>query len=176
MGKIDDLHTLMRLLKEFDLPVSPILEYAIKEKMEECAEGNTQEIPISSVPAPIDGEPRVNSRKSVPEAARKNRKRTILRVTRTDGSVIEDSKATVTLGVTIKEIGVEKVRALNLSLDGMNLILVGENILYPSQQYDLGEGYYLNTHSSTERKKYHHEKIFNALQPGWKVEIVSSQW
>lgn len=32
MGRIDDLHTLMRLLKEFDLPVSPILEYAIKEK------------------------------------------------------------------------------------------------------------------------------------------------
>lgn len=34
MGKIDDLHTLMRLLKEFDLPVSPIVEYAIKEKLE----------------------------------------------------------------------------------------------------------------------------------------------
>lgn len=32
MSKLDDLHTLVRLLKEFEFPVSPILEYAIKEK------------------------------------------------------------------------------------------------------------------------------------------------
>ena len=31
MNKLDDLHTLKRLLMEFELPVSPILEYAIKE-------------------------------------------------------------------------------------------------------------------------------------------------
>lgn len=38
MSKLDDLHTLQRLLKEFEFPVSPILEYAIKEKEEElCA-------------------------------------------------------------------------------------------------------------------------------------------
>lgn len=35
MSKLDDLHTLQRLLKEFEFPVSPILEYAIKEKEEE---------------------------------------------------------------------------------------------------------------------------------------------
>lgn len=41
MSKLDDLHTLQRLLKEFEFPVSPILEYAIKEKEEElCAENN----------------------------------------------------------------------------------------------------------------------------------------
>lgn len=39
MSKLDDLHTLIRLLKEFEFPVSPILSYAIKEKEEElCAE------------------------------------------------------------------------------------------------------------------------------------------
>ena len=32
MSKLDDLHTLVRLLNEFELPVSPILEYAIKER------------------------------------------------------------------------------------------------------------------------------------------------
>ena len=32
MNKLDDLYTLARLLKEFEFPVSPILEYAIKEK------------------------------------------------------------------------------------------------------------------------------------------------
>lgn len=35
MNTIEDLHTLVRLLAEFELPVSPILEYAIKNKEEE---------------------------------------------------------------------------------------------------------------------------------------------
>ena len=35
MSKLDDLHTLAGLLKDFNLPVSPILDYAIKEKEEE---------------------------------------------------------------------------------------------------------------------------------------------
>ena len=37
MSKLNDLHILVRLLKEFELPVSPILEYAIKEKEEELS-------------------------------------------------------------------------------------------------------------------------------------------
>lgn len=38
MSKLDDLYTLVRLLKDFEFPVSPILEYAIKAKEEElCA-------------------------------------------------------------------------------------------------------------------------------------------
>jgi hypothetical protein len=35
MAKLEDLHMLIRLLKEFEFPVSPILEYAIKAKEEE---------------------------------------------------------------------------------------------------------------------------------------------
>ncbi len=35
MGKLEDLHMLVRLLKEFEFPVSPILEYAIKAKEDE---------------------------------------------------------------------------------------------------------------------------------------------
>lgn len=41
MSKLEDLHTLVRLLKEFEFPVSPILEYAIKEKEDElCADSS----------------------------------------------------------------------------------------------------------------------------------------
>lgn len=36
MSKLNDLHTLVRLLKEFELPLSPILEYAIQERLELC--------------------------------------------------------------------------------------------------------------------------------------------
>lgn len=43
MSKLDDLHTLVRLLDEFKFPVSPILEYAIKEKEEElCSSDSTE--------------------------------------------------------------------------------------------------------------------------------------
>lgn len=39
MGKLEDLRTLVRLLKEFELPMSPILEYAIREKEESLLSG-----------------------------------------------------------------------------------------------------------------------------------------
>lgn len=41
MSKLDDLQTLVRLLKEFEFPVSPILEYAIKEKEDELYAKNS---------------------------------------------------------------------------------------------------------------------------------------
>lgn len=37
MSRIDDLHTLVRLFKEFELPVSPILEYAINENIKQLS-------------------------------------------------------------------------------------------------------------------------------------------
>jgi hypothetical protein len=185
-------------MRKYDLPVSPILEFAIRSKMDDSS-GDDLIIPevssmksdtdlvqsseIASMERPfqhsnvmLEDETEMDYRTRVSDTTRKNRKKTILRVTRPDGSVIEDNKATVTLAITIQEIGVERVMNLNLSLDGMNLILIGENTLYPSQQYYLGDGYYLNTHSSTDRKKYHLEKMFKALGLDWKVEIVSSEW
>lgn len=198
MTRNEELTLLLEIMRKYDLPVSPILEFAIRSKMDDSS-GDDLIIPevssmksdtdlvqsseIASMERPfqhsnvmLEEETEMDYRTRVSDTTRKNRKKTILRVTRPDGSMIEDSKATVTLAMTIQEIGVERVRSLNLSLDGMNLILIGENTLYPSQQYYLGDGYYLNTHSSTDRKKYHLEKMFKALGLDWKVEIVSSEW
>lgn len=197
MTKNEELTLLLEIMRKYDLPVSPILEFAIKSKMDDSPDDvvvpkvcsidsdtdlvQSSEIPHIEMPLQhsttiLDEKAETDYRTRVSDTTRKNRKKTILRVTRPDGSTIEDSKATVTLAKTIQEIGVERVRSLNLSLDGMNLILIGENTLYPSQQYYLGDGYYLNTHSSTDRKKYHLEKMFKALGLEWKVEIVSSEW
>ena len=196
MPRNEELNLLLEIRRKYDLPVSTILEFAIRSKMDDSS-GDDLIIPevssmksdtdlvqsseIASMERPfqhsnvmLEDETEMDYRTRVSDTTRKNRKKTILRVTRPDGSMIEDSKATVTLAMTIQEIGVERVRSLNLSLDGMNLILIGENTLYPSQQYYLGGGYYLNTHSSTDRKKYHLEKMFKALGLDWKVEIVSS--
>jgi ribosomal protein L24 len=198
MTRNEELTLLLEIMRKYDLPVSPILEFAIRSKMDDSSgddliipevssmESDTglgQSSEISHIEKPfqysnvmLEEKTETDYRTRVSDTTRKNRKKTILRVTRPDGSIIEDSKATVTLAMTILEIGVERVRSLNLSLDGMNLILIGENTLYPSQQYYLGDGYYLNTHSSTDRKKYHLEKMFKALGLDWKVEIVSSEW
>ena len=194
----EELTLLLEIMRKYDLPVSPILEFAIRSKMDDSSGddliiqevssmesdtglGQSSEIfhiekPFQYSNVMLEEKTETDYRTRVSDTTRKNRKKTILRVTRPDGSIIEDSKATVTLAMTILEIGVERVRSLNLSLDGMNLILIGENTLYPSQQYYLGDGYYLNTHSSTDRKKYHLEKMFKALRLDWKVEIVSSEW
>jgi ribosomal protein L24 len=198
MTRNEELTLLLEIMRKYDLPVSPILEFAIRSKMDDSSgddliipevssmesdTGLVQSSEISHIEKPfqysnvmLEEKTETDYRTRVSDTTRKNRKKTILRVTRPDGSMIEDSKATVTLAITIQEIGVERVRNLNLSLDGMNLILIGENTLYPSQQYYLGDGYYLNTHSSTDRKKYHLEKMFKALGLDWKVEIVSSEW
>lgn len=198
MTKNEELNLLLEIMRKYDLPVSPILEFAIRSKMDDSSsddviipevssmrsdidsvqvsEISTIEMPIQHSNVMLVEKTETDYRTRMSDTTRKNRKKTILRVTRPDGSIIEDSKATVTLAMTIQEIGVERVRSLNLSLDGMNLILIGENTLYPSQQYYLGDGYYLNTHSSTDRKKYHLEKMFKALGLEWKVEIVSSEW
>lgn len=198
MTKNEELNLLLEIMRKYDLPVSPILEFAIRSKMDDSSSDDVIIPEVSSMRSDIDSvqaseistiempfqhsnvmlveKAETDYRTRMSDTTRKNRKKTILRVTRPDGSIIEDSKATVTLAMTIQEIGVERVRSLNLSLDGMNLILIGENTLYPSQQYYLGDGYYLNTHSSTDRKKYHLEKMFKALGLEWKVEIVSSEW
>lgn len=198
MTRNEELTLLLEIMRKYDLPVSPILEFAIRSKMDDSSGddliipevssmesdiGLVQSSEISHIEKPfqysnvmLEEKTETDYRTRVSDTTRKNRKKTILRVTRPDGSMIQDSKATVTLAITIQEIGVERVWNLNLSLDGMNLILIGENTLYPSQQYYLGDGYYLNTHSSTDRKKYHLEKMFKALGLDWKVEIVSSEW
>ena len=51
MSKLEDLHTLQRLLKEFEFPVSPILEYAIKEKIDQLSSDDDSQInmPIMDV-------------------------------------------------------------------------------------------------------------------------------
>ena len=47
MTKLDNLHTFVRLLNECEFPVSPILEYAIKEKIEQFSLDNVSPYSIN---------------------------------------------------------------------------------------------------------------------------------
>lgn len=166
MGRIDDLNMLVRLLKEFDLPVSPILEYAIKEKMGEMVEqreGDRYDVysvePESTLP-----------RKNPP---------TTLRVEFPDGTTIAELKAADSLMQTISKIGPEIIESLCSTdpiLRPCNVNLVSKiktsDERYLSRQHNLDNGYYLFTKSSTVVKKQQIDYISKALSLDLRVEII----
>lgn len=171
MSKLDDLHTLQRLLKEFEFPVSPILEYAIKEKIDQLSSDDDSQInmPIMDVQ-----ENHGMMEVSVEASVRIKKKATKICVIRADGTTIVSEKAASTFSQVIKEIGVEKVYALKIPMDGMYLVTIGGNPQYPSAQHDVGGGYFVNVHSNTKTKKRQLERIFSALNLNWKVEVNGS--
>ena len=168
MTDYEKLQQAVEILKKFNLPISPILEYSINEKLQELSyqvetSSDIHEVfvdPISYA-EPIQSDK--NNTKKAP---------TRLRVTRPNGSIIQEEKAANTLCQVIKEIGEEKVYNLFIRLDGNYLVTKSKNIDARSDMHYLGDDYYVNTHSNTMAKKRQLERIFSALQLSWEVEIV----
>ena len=171
MSGIEELRHIMDVLREYDLPLSPILEYAIKEKIEELSsyEEDSKVTNLKVVSKDMISE------KSPKSSPANKKKASTLRIFRANGSVLENKKAADTLSQVIREIGVEKVYELKLPMDGMYLVTKGGNPLYPNAQHEVGSGYYVNSHSNTATKKRQLEKIFNAFKLNWKVEIIEAQ-
>lgn len=164
MGKIEDLYTLVRLLKEFDLPVSPILEYAIKEKMDSLggALANHESLQCTET-TQVDS---MNFEKG-------------LRVEFPDGTVISEMYASDTLKHAINKIGPHMVEILCFSeemLRPCDIDLVSKEKTtdkrYVSSLHILDHGYYLFTKTSTNAKKRQLEVISRALSLNLKVDIV----
>lgn len=171
MSKLDDLHTLVRLLNEFEFPVSPILEYAIKEKIEQLSSDDESPVVMPVV------EVQENSgmlEVSVKATTGTKKKPSVLRIIRADGTIIECEKAATAFCQAIKEVGVENVYSLKIPMDSMHLVTIGGNPQYPTAQHDVGNGYFVNVHSNTITKKRQLERIFKAFNLSWKVEIVES--
>lgn len=170
MSDIEELQHTIAVLRKYDLPLSPILEYAIKEKIEElsCSGESSTTTNDNVTQEDVVLEPSAHSL----SANRKRKKSTTLRVIRANGSVLEKKKAADTLSQVVREIGVGKVYELKLPLDGMYLVTKGGNPQYPDAQHEVGCGYFVNSHSNTATKKRQLEKIFNALKLNWKVEIT----
>lgn len=171
MSKLKDLHTLVRLLKEFEFPVSPILEYAIKEKIEQLSSDDESHVvfPVAKVQ-----EKAGMLEMSVKPISGNKKKPSFLRITRADSSIIECQKAATAFCQAIKEVGVEKVYSLKIPMDSMYLVTIGGNPQYPSAQHAVGDGYFVNVHSNTATKKRQLERIFKEFNLTWKVEIVES--
>lgn len=169
MSKLEDIHTLVRLLKEYEFPVSPILEYAINEKIELLSSNDKGLIVTPTI--------EVQDRKdemSVKPIIRSKKGPSVLRIVRADGTKIECEKAANSFCSAIREIGVEKIFSLKIPMDGMYLINKGGNPKYPTAQHDVGYGYFVNVHSNTVTKKRQLERIFKAFNLNWLVEIIES--
>ncbi len=128
MNDIEELQHVLEVLKRYDLPISPILEYSIMEKIESLSH-------VEEVPAVIT-EPPINAKEDIglAETNQNGKKKiiTTIRGIRSNGSIIENKKAAQTLSSTIKEIGSEKVYDLKIPMDGMFLVTQGGNPNYPS--------------------------------------------
>ena len=95
--------------------------------------------------------------------------RTRLLVKFPDGTVIGESKAANTFALTIRKFGLDRVRQLNKSVNGVPLIATQKHEVYTQYQFDKD---YVMTHSSTKSKKDMLEAIARELDLQVSVEIV----
>ncbi|MEG1726021.1 MAG: hypothetical protein RR313_11560 [Anaerovoracaceae bacterium] len=98
--------------------------------------------------------------------------KTNLKVSFSDGSVVENRFAKDTLLQVVQKIGIDKVRSVGVIQCGVPLISNTIDSVYGNSQVDVADGWYLITHSSTGQKKQQIEKIADALGIDMKVEIL----
>lgn len=96
--------------------------------------------------------------------------KTTLSVSFPEGKTISHRFAYETLIDTIKIVGHEKVKGLNIICSGVPLVSSDKDDYYA--QHELSKGVYIMTHSSTKIKKEQLDEISNKLSVGFKVEIV----
>lgn len=107
-------------------------------------------------------------------------KKTNIILYKKDGSTIQHDSAKDTLVEAFEEIlrSIDKKQMCEYAqkylsvLDSEPLFKKGEHSSKYANSVPMGDGYYLNTHSSTETKKKQLEDLSDALNLGWRVEFL----
>lgn len=102
----------------------------------------------------------------------RNAPATGLCVHRKDGTILQQKDAATTFTTAIYEAGLIPVRELNLRFCGINIVSTTKDKKYGNAQREVSPGLYVLTHSSTKDKKKLLDRINDALQMGWNVEII----
>lgn len=89
-----------------------------------------------------------------------------------NGEILQMSKASDTLTEFIRRVGYQKVRALGISIDRMNLVSNTIDNKYEANQHQVASGWFVNTHSNGETKVRQIQRISDALHLGIKVELI----
>ena len=95
-----------------------------------------------------------------------------LKVTRKDGSIIQEKFAADTMITAIKEAGVRRVRDLGIICCRVPLVSTTKDKKYGDTQEEVEPGLYIIKHSNNKMKKAFLEKISKAFNLGWKIEII----
>ena len=95
-----------------------------------------------------------------------------LRVKYPNGDVLQLDNASDTLTEFIRRAGYQRVRALGIKVDHINLVSNTKDSKYASAQYEVVRGWYVNTHSNNKTKARQISKISKALKLDVIVEIV----
>lgn len=101
-----------------------------------------------------------------------NAPKTGIRVTRRDGSVLQEKTAALTFATAIKEAGLLTVRQLGYKSRKVPLVSTTLDEKYGSRQLEMEPGLFVITHSNTKEKKKWLDKISDALGLGWTVKII----
>lgn len=122
----------------------------------------------------------VNVSKPLIRKVGKKAQASMLVVYKDDGSVIQYNTATDTFvevfAEVLKKVGAKRVcecagNYISVS-DGEPVFKKGKHKGEHASSRKIGDGYYLNTHSSTDTKRNQLEDLFKALNLGWRVELV----
>lgn len=98
--------------------------------------------------------------------------KTGLRIHRKNGTILQEHNAATTFTSAIIEAGPMRVRGLNIKYCRINIVSTTIDKKYSRAQREVSPGLFVLTHSNTKDKKKMLDKISNALNLGWTVEIV----
>ncbi len=108
----------------------------------------------------------------VTQASKTRAKASRLIVHLPDGKVIQENSAAETLVAAVKRADPLKVRALGIICCRVPLVSTTKDKKYGDSQVDVGDGLYVITHSNNNMKKGFLDKISNAFDLGWTVEVI----
>ncbi len=115
---------------------------------------------------------RNNSGEKVYGTEAQRRRRTGLRVTFNDGTVIEEVTANATFVEAVKKIGLQRVSDTGVRLHGIRVVSTEVDPRYPDRCIPAGDGYYVASFSDNMEKWRALERIADRLQLDIKVEIL----
>lgn len=97
---------------------------------------------------------------------------TRLKITFSDGTVIQERNAAETFVAFVRKVGVERVRSLGLKQCKIPLVSNTIDKKYGDKQKPLGNGWYLMTNTSTQSKLKDIESIAKAFDIKVKVDVI----
>jgi hypothetical protein len=163
--------TISPVIKQIQREIILVVEYVPDEPVSvRWTRKRSMTIPLELDFANDNKKKAFSERETVTISPHSKSSKTTLSIKFPDGKIISHRFAYHTLVDTIKVVGHEKVKKLNIICCGVPLVSETKDDFYT--QHELTKGVYIMTHSSTRTKKDQLDEISKKLGLGLKTEIV----